>query len=69
MKKEGLDKGDKDGISNGFSLALLHVLCGTPNGGAALELHKGMAAGRDLGLAIKALPPSNGNSLQVPALI
>lgn len=41
-KKERLDKGNKDGISHGFSLALLHVLCSALNGGAVLELCKGM---------------------------
>lgn len=51
-KKEGLDKGNKDGISHDFSLALLHVLCSALNGGA-LEPRKGMSLAGTWGWQLK----------------
>ena len=52
-KKEGLDKGNKDSISHGFSLALLRVLCSTLNGGAAPEPRKGTSLAGTWGWQLK----------------
>lgn len=59
-KEEGLDKGDKDGISHGFGLALLlHVLCGALNG-EGLEPHKGTSLAGTWGWQLKLCHQATG---------